>query len=110
MNQWKNWLKSHYQYKYDLSQIRWSRLIPQKWRNRINQHSTVQKKKLNKWNLYEKDPLIQFEKKMIFILRQTHYQSKKIILKNTIDIIFYHINLLIMKIRRTHLFMDHHSK
>nr|QWQ50342.1 hypothetical chloroplast RF1 [Ricinus communis]QWQ50597.1 hypothetical chloroplast RF1 [Ricinus communis]QWQ50937.1 hypothetical chloroplast RF1 [Ricinus communis]QWQ51277.1 hypothetical chloroplast RF1 [Ricinus communis] len=68
MNQWKNWLRSHYQYKYDLSQIRWSRLIPQKWRNRINQyqHPMVQNKKLNKWNLYEKDKLIHYEKKKDF--------------------------------------------
>ena len=77
MNQWKNWLKSHYQYKYDLSQIRWSRLIPQKWRNRINQHSTVQKKKLNKRNLYEKDPLIQFEKKNDFYFEADSLPKQK---------------------------------
>nr|YP_009234782.1 hypothetical chloroplast RF1 [Sabia yunnanensis]AMD08499.1 hypothetical chloroplast RF1 [Sabia yunnanensis] len=35
MNEWKNWLRSHYPY--DLSQTRWSRLVPQKWRNRVNQ-------------------------------------------------------------------------
>ena len=70
MNQWKNWLRSHYQYKYHLSQIRWSRLTPQKWRNRINQHHMhmVQNKKLNKWNLYEneKDRLIHYKKKNDF--------------------------------------------
>nr|YP_010583691.1 hypothetical protein RF1 [Hippomane mancinella]UGY85785.1 hypothetical protein RF1 [Hippomane mancinella] len=66
MNQWKNWLRSHYQYKYDLSPIRWSRLIPQKCRNRIYQHHTVQNKKLSKWNLYEKDQLIHYEKKNDF--------------------------------------------
>nr|ARK37799.1 hypothetical chloroplast RF19 [Hevea brasiliensis] len=68
MNQWKNWLRSHYQYKYDLSQIRWSRLTPQKWRNIINQHQhhMVQNKKLNKWNLYEKDRLIHYKKKNDF--------------------------------------------
>uniref|UniRef100_A0A8S0X3Z0 Protein TIC 214 n=1 Tax=Spirodela intermedia TaxID=51605 RepID=A0A8S0X3Z0_SPIIN len=37
MNEWKNWLKSHYQY--NLSQTQWSRLVPQKWRNRVNQRS-----------------------------------------------------------------------
>ena len=36
INQWTNWLRNHYQY--DISQIRWSRLVPQKWRNRFNQH------------------------------------------------------------------------
>uniref|UniRef100_A0AB39U3J4 Protein TIC 214 n=1 Tax=Hydnocarpus kurzii TaxID=3240908 RepID=A0AB39U3J4_9ROSI len=66
MNQWKNWLRSHYHYKYDLSQIRWSKLIPQKWRNRINQRSRIQNKYLNKRNLYEKDQLIHYEKQNDF--------------------------------------------
>nr|YP_009699698.1 Ycf1 [Grubbia tomentosa]QEJ87551.1 Ycf1 [Grubbia tomentosa]QEJ87721.1 Ycf1 [Grubbia tomentosa] len=57
MNQWKNWLRSHYQY--DLSEIRWSRLIPQKWRNRINQRRTNQNKDLDS---YEKDQLIHYKK------------------------------------------------
>ena len=39
LNQWKNWLKGHYQY--HLSQIRWSRLIAGKWKNRINQCRTI---------------------------------------------------------------------
>jgi len=30
MNQWKNWLRSHYQYKYNLWPIRWSKLKPWK--------------------------------------------------------------------------------
>ncbi|KAL5582829.1 hypothetical protein UlMin_015271 [Ulmus minor] len=48
MNQWKNWLKSHYQY--DLSQIRWSsRLVPKKWRDTVNHHSIDQNKYLNKY-------------------------------------------------------------
>nr|YP_010296971.1 Ycf1 protein [Ceriops zippeliana]UMI33635.1 Ycf1 protein [Ceriops zippeliana] len=66
MNQWKSWLKNYYQYKYNLSQIKWSRLIPQKWRNRINQRCIVQDKDLNKWNLYEKDQLIHYEKENDF--------------------------------------------
>lgn len=37
INEWKNWLKGHYQYQYDLSQIKWSRLVTQKWRTRFNQ-------------------------------------------------------------------------
>nr|YP_010028214.1 hypothetical protein RF1 [Arnebia euchroma]QOS48571.1 hypothetical protein RF1 [Arnebia euchroma] len=55
MNGWKNWLRRHYQY--DLSQSRWSRLIPQRWRNRINQRCMTKKKKINKWESYEKDQL-----------------------------------------------------
>nr|YP_010689731.1 hypothetical chloroplast RF1 [Corylopsis trabeculosa]WBR75009.1 hypothetical chloroplast RF1 [Corylopsis trabeculosa] len=60
MNHWKNWLRGHYQY--DLSQIRWSRLVPQKWRNRVNQHYMAQNKDLNKWDSYEKDQFIHYEK------------------------------------------------
>nr|YP_010689557.1 hypothetical chloroplast RF1 [Eustigma oblongifolium]WBR74661.1 hypothetical chloroplast RF1 [Eustigma oblongifolium] len=59
-NHWKNWLRGHYQY--DLSQIRWSRLVPQKWRNRVNQRCMVQTKDLNKWDSYEKDQFIHYEK------------------------------------------------
>nr|YP_010502118.1 hypothetical chloroplast RF1 [Heliotropium arborescens] len=59
-NQWKNWLRGHYQY--DLSQIRWSKLIPKKWRNRINQCRMTQNPNLNKWDSYEKDQLIHYKK------------------------------------------------
>nr|YP_010924309.1 Ycf1 protein [Wunderlichia mirabilis]WKB11068.1 Ycf1 protein [Wunderlichia mirabilis] len=61
MNPWKNWLRGHYQY--DLSQITWSRLVPQKWRNGINQCHTSQNKDLNKWYSYEKDQLLDYKKK-----------------------------------------------
>nr|YP_010560999.1 Ycf1 protein [Frangula alnus]UYW36270.1 Ycf1 protein [Frangula alnus] len=62
MNQRKNGfcLKDHYQY--DLSPIRWSRLVPQKWRNRVNQHSIEQNQHLKKCDSYEKNPLINSEK------------------------------------------------
>nr|YP_010743462.1 hypothetical protein RF1 [Dryas octopetala var. asiatica]WES82400.1 hypothetical protein RF1 [Dryas octopetala var. asiatica] len=62
MNQWTNWLRSHYQY--DVSQIRWSRLVPQKWRNIFNQHRMVQNKDL--CDSYEKDQLIHYEKQNNF--------------------------------------------
>ncbi|MCR2848205.1 hypothetical protein KN825_16935, partial [Weizmannia coagulans] len=63
MNQWKNWLRGHYQCEY-LSPIIWSTLVPQKWRNRINQHCGAQNqnKDLNKWNLSQKDQLIHYNK------------------------------------------------
>nr|AME16616.1 Ycf1 [Syringa tigerstedtii] len=64
MNQWKNWLRGHYQY--DLSQIRWSRLIPQQWRNRVYQRRMVKRKNFSKWNSYEKDQLIDSKKPNIF--------------------------------------------
>nr|YP_009569993.1 hypothetical protein RF1 [Montia fontana]QBC68356.1 hypothetical protein RF1 [Montia fontana] len=57
MNQWKNWLKSNYQY--DLSKIKWSRLVAEKWRNRINEYCRGANKngKIKKWNSYEKEQL-----------------------------------------------------
>lgn len=60
MNPWKNWLRGHYQY--DLSQITWSRLVPQKWRNGIN---TSQNNDLKKWYSYEKDPFFDYKKNKI---------------------------------------------
>nr|YP_009698593.1 Ycf1 [Petalonyx linearis]QEJ85600.1 Ycf1 [Petalonyx linearis] len=61
MNQWKIWLRGHYQY--NLSPIRWSRLIPQKWRNRVNQRRTTQNNKdLRKWDSYEKGQLMHYNK------------------------------------------------
>nr|YP_010848819.1 hypothetical protein RF1 [Hunteria zeylanica]WEV93470.1 hypothetical protein RF1 [Hunteria zeylanica] len=51
MNEWKNWLRGHYQY--DLSRIRWSGLIPQKWRNRVNLRRMAKNKNF-KWDSYEK--------------------------------------------------------
>nr|YP_009571006.1 hypothetical protein RF1 [Quintinia verdonii]QBC69512.1 hypothetical protein RF1 [Quintinia verdonii] len=77
-NQWKNWLKGHYQY--DLSQIRWSRLIPQKWRNRVNQRRTAQNKDLNKWDSYEKDQLLHYKKQKdseIYSLPNQKYNFQK---------------------------------
>nr|APU51414.1 hypothetical chloroplast RF19 [Chrysanthemum x morifolium]QUJ09883.1 hypothetical chloroplast RF1 [Chrysanthemum indicum]UHB41706.1 Ycf1 [Chrysanthemum boreale]QJF73240.1 photosystem I assembly protein Ycf1 [Chrysanthemum x morifolium]QPJ79629.1 hypothetical chloroplast RF1 [Chrysanthemum x morifolium] len=60
-NPWKNWLRSHYQY--DLSQITWSTLVPQKWRNQINQCHMSQNDDLKKRYSYEKDPLLDYKKK-----------------------------------------------
>nr|YP_010268502.1 hypothetical protein RF1 [Pseudocodon convolvulaceus]YP_010268518.1 hypothetical protein RF1 [Pseudocodon convolvulaceus]QTZ17979.1 hypothetical chloroplast RF19 [Pseudocodon vinciflorus]QTZ17995.1 hypothetical chloroplast RF19 [Pseudocodon vinciflorus]UIG86710.1 hypothetical protein RF1 [Pseudocodon convolvulaceus]UIG86726.1 hypothetical protein RF1 [Pseudocodon convolvulaceus] len=59
-NPWKNWLRGHYQYNF--SQIRWSLLIPQKWRNAINQRHTPQNKDFNKGDSYEKDQLLHYKK------------------------------------------------
>nr|QKZ95124.1 hypothetical chloroplast RF19 [Parthenium hysterophorus] len=58
MNPWKNWLRGHYQY--DLSQITWSRLVPQKWRNGKNK---CQPSQLKKGYSYEKDQLFDYKKK-----------------------------------------------
>uniref|UniRef100_UPI0031F421F8 Ycf1 protein n=1 Tax=Rhamnella rubrinervis TaxID=2594499 RepID=UPI0031F421F8 len=68
MNQRKNgfWLKGHYYYQYDLSPIRWSRLVQQKLQNRVNQHSIDQNRHLKKCDSYEKNPLIDYEKQKNF--------------------------------------------
>nr|YP_010006502.1 Ycf1 [Mitostemma brevifilis]YP_010006515.1 Ycf1 [Mitostemma brevifilis]QNR05177.1 Ycf1 [Mitostemma brevifilis]QNR05190.1 Ycf1 [Mitostemma brevifilis] len=57
MNQWKNWLRSHYPYKSNFFQIKWSELRLQEWRNRVNQQRTVKNKDLNKSNFSEFDLL-----------------------------------------------------
>nr|QZR91684.1 hypothetical protein [Emblica officinalis] len=92
-NQWKNWLKGHYQYKYDLSPIHWSMLMPQKWRNRINQHRTIQKQDLNKLNFYKnkKDQLIHYEKTYFLKADALRARQKKNLKKN------YRYNLLSYK-------------
>nr|WNH39143.1 hypothetical protein RF1 [Tongoloa sp. LG-2021b] len=63
-NQWKNWLRGHYQY--NLSQIRWSGLISQKWRTTITEGGMTQNKDLTKCNSYEKDRLLYHKKQKDF--------------------------------------------
>nr|YP_009766980.1 Ycf1 [Ateleia glazioveana]QIS97515.1 Ycf1 [Ateleia glazioveana] len=75
MNQWTNWLKGHYQY--DLSQNRWSRLVTQKWRNRINKRRVAQNKDLTKWDSYEKTRLILYKKQEVDSLRNKKNKLKK---------------------------------
>nr|YP_009746201.1 Ycf1 [Eremurus robustus]QIH96410.1 Ycf1 [Eremurus robustus] len=53
MNNWKNWLRGHYQY--NLSRAKWSRLVPKKWRNRLNRHRRIQNKDSIKLDLYKKE-------------------------------------------------------
>nr|YP_010968749.1 hypothetical chloroplast RF19 [Canna indica]YP_010968833.1 hypothetical chloroplast RF19 [Canna x generalis]AHA12813.1 hypothetical chloroplast RF19 [Canna indica]QJR53290.1 hypothetical chloroplast RF19 [Canna indica]UGY85618.1 hypothetical chloroplast RF19 [Canna indica]WNO19201.1 hypothetical chloroplast RF19 [Canna indica]WNO19285.1 hypothetical chloroplast RF19 [Canna indica] len=55
MNEWKNWLKSHYPY--NLSQNNWSRLVPKKWRNSIHERCTIQNKESMKLYSYKKEKL-----------------------------------------------------
>nr|YP_010206075.1 hypothetical chloroplast RF1 [Clematis potaninii]UAX04343.1 hypothetical chloroplast RF1 [Clematis potaninii] len=62
MNEWKSWLMGNDHYKYNLSQTRWSRLVPQNWRNRINQNFMVQNKNSTNFYSYEKDRLIHYKK------------------------------------------------
>nr|YP_009531272.1 hypothetical chloroplast RF1 [Chrysosplenium aureobracteatum]AXY64003.1 hypothetical chloroplast RF1 [Chrysosplenium aureobracteatum] len=66
INQWKTRLRGHYQY--NLSKIGWSKLVPGKWRNRINQGWMAQNKDLNKRDSYEKDQIIYYKKKNYYKL------------------------------------------
>nr|YP_010181862.1 hypothetical protein RF1 [Primula effusa]QVD44025.1 hypothetical protein RF1 [Primula effusa]QVD44108.1 hypothetical protein RF1 [Primula effusa] len=59
-NQWKGWLRGYYQY--NLSQIRWSKLIAQKWRNSTKKCRTIQDTNLNKEVSYEKEQLSYYKK------------------------------------------------
>nr|YP_010962777.1 hypothetical protein RF1 [Senna marilandica]WNI02317.1 hypothetical protein RF1 [Senna marilandica] len=77
MNQWKNWLKGHYQYQYDLSQNGWSRLVPQKWRNRMNESRVAQNKDLTKCHSYEKKGLILYKKQEVDSLTNQKKKMKK---------------------------------
>nr|YP_010412863.1 hypothetical protein RF1 [Acronema schneideri]URQ16182.1 hypothetical protein RF1 [Acronema schneideri] len=63
-NQWKSWLRGHYQY--NLSQIRWSGLIPKKRRTTIKEGGMTPNKDLTKWNSYEKDRLLYHKKQKDF--------------------------------------------
>uniref|UniRef100_UPI00300373DC hypothetical protein RF1 n=1 Tax=Corispermum declinatum TaxID=1076199 RepID=UPI00300373DC len=84
MNQWKNWLKLKSNYQYDLPQIKWSRLVPQKWRNRVTEHYEVENKNLKKntRNSYQKEQLINYKntqnsENLLLLLPDQKYNFKK---------------------------------
>nr|YP_009121061.1 hypothetical chloroplast RF19 [Cardamine impatiens]AHN07228.1 hypothetical chloroplast RF19 [Cardamine impatiens] len=64
VNQWKNWLRSNYQYK--LPQIAWARLGTQKWKKKINQDSLVLNPSLTKEDSYEKKKFDNYKKQSFF--------------------------------------------
>nr|CUR01390.1 ycf1 [Acacia cerastes]CUR01410.1 ycf1 [Acacia cerastes] len=76
MNQWTNWLKGKGHYQYDLSQNGWSRLVSQKWRNKMNEH-VAQNKDLTKYHSYEKNGLILYKKQEIDSLKKKKKKMKK---------------------------------
>nr|YP_008578231.1 hypothetical chloroplast RF1 [Stockwellia quadrifida]AGC59640.1 hypothetical chloroplast RF1 [Stockwellia quadrifida] len=75
MIQWKNWLRGHYQY--DLSPIKWYRLVPHKWRNRFNQRRIVQNKDFNKRHSDEKDRLLLINYKKLNDLESNSLPNSK---------------------------------
>nr|AEX94001.1 hypothetical chloroplast RF19 [Gilliesia graminea] len=78
-NKWKIWLRGHYQC--NLSQAKWSYLVPKKWRNRVNQCRMIQKKDSMKSDLYkkkkEKDPLIHYMKENYYAIDSLMSQKDK---------------------------------
>nr|UXE32858.1 hypothetical chloroplast RF1 [Chrysosplenium griffithii var. intermedium] len=66
IHKWKTGLRGHYQY--NLSKIRWSKLVPGKWRNKVNKGWMAQNKNLNKRDSYEKDQVIYYKKENYYKL------------------------------------------
>nr|DBA44754.1 TPA_asm: hypothetical protein RF1 [Crucihimalaya lasiocarpa] len=64
VNQWKNWLRSHYQY--NLPQIAWARLVTEKWKKKITQDSLVLNLSLTKEDSYEKKIVDNYKKQNFF--------------------------------------------
>nr|YP_009460397.1 Ycf1 [Cardamine oligosperma]AUT81609.1 Ycf1 [Cardamine oligosperma] len=64
VKQWKNWLRSNYQYK--LPQIAWARLGTKKWKKKINQDSLVLNQSLMKKDSYEKHKFDNSKKQSFF--------------------------------------------
>nr|YP_009567963.1 hypothetical chloroplast RF1 [Nymphaea lotus]QBE85550.1 hypothetical chloroplast RF1 [Nymphaea lotus]UPX04108.1 photosystem I assembly protein Ycf1 [Nymphaea lotus] len=76
MSEWKNWLKSHYQY--NLSHDKWSRLAPLKWRKKVNQHPTIKNNDSPKLGSYE-EKLIHSGKKDYYkwgLLKSLSHEKK----------------------------------
>nr|YP_009897948.1 Ycf1.2 [Lepidium echinatum]QKK44669.1 Ycf1.2 [Lepidium echinatum] len=78
VNQWKNWLRSHYQY--NLPQIAWARLVTQKCKKKINQDSLVLNPSLIKKDSYEKKKFDNAKKHIFFeanlLLNRKHNLKK----------------------------------
>ena len=64
VNQWKNWLRSQYQY--NLPQISWARLVTQNWKHKINKDSLVLNPSLTKEDSYEKKKFDNYKKQKFF--------------------------------------------
>nr|YP_010891667.1 hypothetical protein RF1 [Eulophia guineensis]WJM74516.1 hypothetical protein RF1 [Eulophia guineensis] len=61
MNEWKNWLKGHYQY--DLPQKKRSRLLTKECNNKINKHRMIKNKESSQLDLYKEYQFIYSMKK-----------------------------------------------
>nr|QXO04087.1 Ycf1 protein [Goodyera repens] len=77
MNEWKNWLKGHYQYQYNLSQKKRSGLVPKEWRNRINQRRMIKNKESIQLDFYKKYQFIHSMKKKNYATNSFMSQKDK---------------------------------
>nr|YP_009864213.1 hypothetical chloroplast RF1 [Petermannia cirrosa]QKE32208.1 hypothetical chloroplast RF1 [Petermannia cirrosa] len=79
MNEWKNWLRGHYQY--NISQTKWSRLVSKKWRNRVNQRRAIQNKNSIQLDSYKKEKdqlqLIHYAKENYYAVDSLTNQKEK---------------------------------
>nr|WFG61304.1 Ycf1 protein [Cucurbita moschata] len=88
MNEWKNWLRGHYHY--DLYPIRWAKLFPQKWRNRVKKDRMVKNKDFKQCYSYEQNRLIDYKKQNDFETRYSLPNKNDNILKKYIyDLLSY---------------------
>uniref|UniRef100_UPI0030DF2D3D hypothetical chloroplast RF19 n=1 Tax=Acanthophyllum pungens TaxID=2603716 RepID=UPI0030DF2D3D len=96
LNRWKNRLKLKKNYQYDLSQIKWSQLEPQKWKNRITDYCEVEMINLqkNKNHSYKKDPLFNYKntknyENSLYLLYLFLDQKDKVKKNNRYDLLSY---------------------
>nr|YP_010724928.1 Ycf1 protein [Watsonia pillansii]WDW32141.1 Ycf1 protein [Watsonia pillansii] len=89
MNKWKDWLGGHYQYNF--SHTKWSHLVPEKWRNRVNQRRTIQNNNSIKLNFYkkEKDQSISYGKENYYTIDSSMSQKEKWKKHYTYDLLSY---------------------
>nr|YP_011015665.1 hypothetical protein RF1 [Betonica officinalis]WAS33735.1 hypothetical protein RF1 [Betonica officinalis] len=87
MNPWKSWLRGHSQY--HLSQIGWSRLIPEKWRNTFRQHRIAKKENFSKRHSYEKKPLMNCKKQKQFEVYSLSNQKNNFLKYYRYDLLSY---------------------
>nr|YP_009408930.1 ycf1 [Zantedeschia aethiopica]ASL06345.1 ycf1 [Zantedeschia aethiopica] len=70
--------KKIYKSQYNLSQTQWSQLVPQKWRNRVNQRCTTQKKDSIILDSYKKNQLIHYVKQNYYGIDSWAGQKEKL--------------------------------
>nr|YP_009460823.1 Ycf1 [Galeopsis tetrahit]AUT82045.1 Ycf1 [Galeopsis tetrahit] len=87
MNPWKRWLRRHSQY--HLSQIGWSRLIPEKWRNAFGQQRIAKKANFSKRHSYEKKPLMNSKKQKQFEVYSLSNQKENFLKYYRYDLLSY---------------------